>query len=377
MANTIGTMFRVTSFGESHGRCVGVIVDGCPAGLPIALSDVQVEVDGIRPGESAAFTPRREKNRVEILAGVLNDFTTGAPLSILVWNEDVDDRVYDKLRFQPRPGHADLPAFVKYGGFADWRGGGRFSGRIATGFVMAGAIARKLLATVGIEIIAHTVEIGGIAARPVAYNKINDKTACDILRCADSAASRKMAALIEKTKAAGDSLGGIVECIALNVPVGLGEPVFDTLEGDLAKAFFAIPAVKGVEFGAGFAAARMKGSENNDPCVIHNGKIVTAMNNSGGILGGISNGMPVIARIAVKPVSSIGLEQNTVDMQTMKNTTLKIEGRHDVCIVPRAVAIVEAMMAVTLCDFALRAGVIPRVIRKVTSLSPVHMKTQF
>jgi chorismate synthase len=252
---------------------------------------------------------------------------------------------------------------MKYGGRNDWRGGGRFSGRITAGFVMAGAVARKLLAGRGVEIIAHTVEIGGIAAKPTAFNEIKAKTDKDVLRCADPSASRKMAALIAKTKEAGDSLGGVVECIALNVPVGLGEPVFDTLDGDLAKALFAIPAVKGVEFGAGFAVARMKGSENNDPYVMHNGKIVTAANNAGGILGGISTGMPIITRVAIKPVSSIAIEQTTVDMQKMKNATIEVGGRHDVCIVPRAVVVVEAMMAVTLCDFALRAGMIPGVLK--------------
>jgi chorismate synthase len=361
--NSIGKLFAVASFGESHGKCVGAVVDGCPAGLPLAPADVQREVDRIRPGESAALTARKEKNRVEILSGVLNGITTGAPLGLLIWNQDVDDSVYDKLRFTPRPGHADYTAFIKYGGFNDWRGGGRFSGRITAGFVMAGAVARKLLAGLGVEIIAHTVEIGGVAARPVAYGKIKARADKDVLRCADPSASKKMAALIARTKAAGDSLGGVVECIALNVPPGLGEPVFDNLDGDLAQALFAIPAVKGVEFGAGFAAARLKGSENNDPFVSHKGKIVTAANSAGGVLGGISTGMPVITRVAVKPVSSISGEQSTVDLRKMKDAAINISGRHDVCIVPRAVAVVEAMMAVTLCDFALRAGLIPRVLK--------------
>jgi chorismate synthase len=293
----------------------------------------------------------------------MNDMTTGAPLNLLIWNEDVDDSAYEKTRFLPRPGHADYTAYLKYGGFNDWRGGGRFSGRITAGFVMAGAVARKLLARLKVEIVAHTAEIGGIAAKPVAYDGIKAKADIDVLRCADAAASKKMAALIARTKEAGDSLGGVVEGIALNVPAGLGEPVFDTLDGDLAKALFAIPAVKGVEFGAGFAVARMKGSENNDPFAIHNGKIVTAMNNAGGIIGGISNGMPVIVRVAVKPVSSIALEQATVDLKKMKSASLKVSGRHDVCIVPRAVAVVEAMMANVICDFALRAGMLPRVLK--------------
>ncbi|MBN1176787.1 MAG: chorismate synthase, partial [Dehalococcoidales bacterium] len=262
-----------------------------------------------------------------------------------------------------RPGHADYSAYVKYGGYSDRRGGGRSSGRITAGFVMAGAVARKLLGTIGIEIVAHTVEIGGVAAAPMAYTDVRKKTDADPLYCADPSASKRMNEIIAKAKQAGDSLGGIIEGIALNVPAGLGEPVFDRLDGDLAKALLAIPSVKGVEFGAGFAATRIKGSENNDAFVIQDGKISTATNNAGGILGGISSGMPVVVRVAVKPVSSIAMEQETVDIKKMKKAGLKIEGRHDVCVVPRAVPVVEAMMAVTLCDFAMRAGMITRVIK--------------
>jgi chorismate synthase len=228
---------------------------------------------------------------------------------------------------------------------------------------MAGAVAKKLLSLIDVEIIAHTVAIGGVTAKPMDYMEIMKKAAKDSLSCADPVASKKMAALIARTKAAGDSLGGVIEGVALNVPAGLGEPVFANLDGELAKALFAIPAVKGVEFGAGFAAAAMKGSENNDPFTVKHGKIITTTNNAGGVLGGISSGMPLVVRVAIKPASSIGLEQKTVDIQKMKDTTLKIGGRHDACIVPRAVPVVEAMMAVTLGDFALRAGVIPGVIK--------------
>jgi chorismate synthase len=363
MANSFGNLFKITSFGESHGICVGVIVDGCPAGFKISEKDIQKEVDRIRPGESAALTARREKNKVEIISGVLNGVATGAPIGMLVRNEDVDDSAYEKLRFLPRPGHADYTAYVKYGGFNDWRGGGRFSGRVTAGFVMAGAVARKILAGIGVDIIAHTVEIGGITAKHVPCEKIREKISADVLRCADPAASKKMMALIEKTGTAQDSLGGVAEGIALNVSAGLGEPVFDTLEGELAKALFAVPAVKGVEFGAGFNAARLKGSENNDVYAIKNGKMVTLTNNAGGILGGISTGMPLVVRAAIKPVSSIGVEQQTVDIKKKQDAVLKVGGRHDVCIVPRAVTIIEAMMAVTLCDFAMRAGQIPRILK--------------
>jgi chorismate synthase len=363
MSNSLGKSFTITSFGESHGRCIGVIIDGCPAGLPISPADIQKEVDLRRAGFSPASTPRREKDKVEILSGVLHGFATGAPICLLIRNEDVDDAAYEKIRSQLRPGHADFTAHVKYGGFNDWRGGGIFSGRITAGFVMAGAVAKKILSTIGVEVLAHTVSIGAIVAKPVPYAQIIQKVLKDPLFCADAAASKKMLAAIDAVKKQGDSLGGIIEGIALNVPVGLGEPLFDTLDGDLAKALLAIPAVKGVEFGSGFTAARKKGSENNDPFALKNRKIVTATNNAGGILGGISNGMPLVVRVAIKPASSIALEQTTVDIKKMKEATLKVGGRHDACIVPRAVPVVSAMMAVVLCDFAMRARLIPRVLK--------------
>lgn len=363
MDNSFGTIFTITSFGESHGRCVGVVVDGCPAGLPLSEADVQREVDRRRPGASIAATARSEADRVEILSGVFNSFTTGAPVCLLVWNKDIDSSEYEKTRFLPRPGHADFTAFVKYGGFNDFRGGGRFSGRITAGFVMAGAIAKKLLNLCGIEVLAHTVEIGGIKAGRKTFDEIKANVDKNPLKCGDPEAAEKMTKLIEQARGEGDSLGGVIEGIARNVPAGLGEPVFATLEGELSKALFAIPAVKGVEFGSGFAAAGKRGAENNDPLTIQDGKIVTLSHNAGGILGGISNGMPVIARVVVKPTPSIAREQATIDLQSMRNARLSVKGRHDACIVPRAVPVVEAMMSVTLCDFALRAGLLPRVIK--------------
>ncbi|MBN1693448.1 MAG: chorismate synthase [Dehalococcoidales bacterium] len=363
MSNSLGKLFTITAFGESHGRCVGVVIDGCPASLPLAAADIQPELDRRRAGTGAASTSRREKDKVEILSGVLGGFTTGAPICLLIMNEDVDDSAYEAIRSKLRPGQADFTARVKYGGFNDWRGGGMFSGRMTAAFVMAGAVAGKILRNIGVEVFAHTVTIGGIDARTLPYEEIRKKALKDPLACADAAASTKMAALIEKVKIEGDSLGGIIEGIALNVPVGLGEPIFESLNGELAKSLADIPAVKGVEFGAGFTAARLKGSENNDPFTIEKGQIVTKTNNAGGILGGISNGMPIVTRVAVKPTASIGLEQSTVDIEKMKDTTIKVGGRHDVCIVPRAVPVVAAMMSVTLCDFAMRAGLIPRVLK--------------
>jgi chorismate synthase len=363
MGNTIGKLFTVTSFGESHGRCVGVVVDGCPAGLPLSLEDIQKEVDKRRPSGGVASTARAEEDKVEILSGLFNGRTTGAPICMLVWNNDTDSSQYEKMKSTPRPGHADFTAFIKYGGFNDYRGGGRFSGRITAGFVMAGAVAKKLLELKGIEVLAHTVEIGGIKAQAKDIDEIKENIDNNLFKCADLDAAGRMTTAIEEARRQGDSLGGIIECMAFNVPAGLAEPVFDTLEGDLAKALFAIPAIKGVEFGSGFSSAAKKGSENNDPIIIKDGKIATTTNNAGGILGGISSGMPLVVRVAVKPTPSISQTQQTIDMVKMESAELQVKGRHDACIVPRAVPVVEAMIAVTLCDFAMRAGIIPEVVK--------------
>ena len=363
MGNSLGKLFTITSFGESHGRCIGIIIDGCPAGLAITEEALQRELDKRKPGIGVMVTKRAEEDKVEVLSGIFNGATTGAPVCLLIWNKDIDSSEYEKARFLPRPGHADYTAFMKYGGFNDFRGGGRFSGRITASLVMAGALAKKLLNLVGIEVLAHTIAIGGINATPRTFEEIREKVDRNPVRCADPEAAEEMVRVIEKAKEDGDSVGGIIEGVALNVPVGLGEPVFDNLDGDLAKALFAIPAVKGVEFGSGFSAAVKRGSENNDLFIIRDNKIVTTTNNAGGILGGISNGMPIVVRVAVKPTSSIAKSQETVNMRSMEGTSLTIKGRHDACIVPRAVVVVEAMIAVTLCDFAMRAGLIPRVVK--------------
>jgi chorismate synthase len=363
MSNSLGKLFTITSFGESHGNLVGVIIDGCPAGLAINEGDIQRELDRRKPGASPLTTARKEEDRVEVLSGILDSRTTGAPICLVVWNKDIDSGEYEKARFLPRPGQADYTAYMKYGGFNDYRGGGRFSGRITAGFVMAGAVARKLLAVIGAEVLAHTVEIGGIAAQPGEPDEIRRTVDKNAVRCADTEAAQRMIAAIEEAKKDGDSLGGVIEGIALSLPVGLGEPVFDAIDAELAKSLFAIPAVKGVEFGAGFQAARKKGSENNDPFAIKDGRIITTSNNAGGVLGGISSGMPLVVRVAIKPTASIAREQSTVDIGKMTEARLTVKGRHDACIVPRAVVVVESMMAVTLCDLAMRAGLIPGVIK--------------
>ncbi len=362
MENSFGKLFAITSFGESHGRCVGVTIDGCPAGLPLNEEDIQREVNKRKPTSPIATT-RAEEEKVEILSGIFNGRTTGAPICLLIWNKDIDSSEYEKKRFLPRPGHADYTALIKYGGFNDFRGGGRFSGRITATFVMAGAVAKKLLNLIGIEVLAHTIEIGGIKAKPKGFDEIRGNVEKNPLKCADPDAAKEMLQVVEKAREEGDSIGGIIESTALNVPVGLGEPAFDTLEGDLAKALFAIPAVKGVEFGSGFSAAGKRGSENNDPFTIKDGRVVTVTNNAGGILGGISNVMPIVVRAAIKPTPSIARSQETVDMKKMQSASLEVRGRHDTCIVPRAVPAVEAMIAITLCDFAMRAGLIPEVTK--------------
>ncbi len=361
MSNSIGKLFRVTSFGESHGRLIGVVIDGCPAGLKISQADIQKELDRRKPSANAVSTSRQEADEVDILSGVMDGRTTGAPICLAVWNKDIESSDYDETSHIFRPGHADFTSYIKYAGFGDYRGGGRFSGRITAGFVMAGAVARRLLDNIGIEILAHTAEIGGIASGSMEIGKIKKNAGRNPLRCADEAAAMKMAAAIEEAGRRGDSLGGIIEGVAVGLPVGLGEPVFSRLDGELAKALFAIPAVKGVEFGAGFASARMKGFENNDSFSIENGTVKTRTNNAGGVLGGISSGMPLVVRVAIKPTPSIAATQQTVNIKDMKETRLEITGRHDVCIVPRAVVVVEAMMALTLCDFALQAGFIAEI----------------
>ncbi|MBS7638245.1 chorismate synthase [Candidatus Bathyarchaeota archaeon] len=363
MSNSLGLLFRITSFGESHGRCMGVVVDGCPAGLRVRVEDIQAELDRRRPNQGQITTGRAEEDRLEILSGIFRGFTTGAPICMMVWNRAADPSRYEAYRWRPRPGHADYPAHVKYGGFNDHRGGGRFSGRVTVGYVMAGALAKLILhQQLGLEVLAYTREIGGIRARRLTIEEIRRNREKSPVRCPDLEASRRMEAEIMRASAEGDSLGGVVECIAENLPIGLGEPVFDTLEGEISKALYSIPGVKAVEFGLGLEASRVRGSENNDEYRLSGGRITCTTNNAGGILGGMSNGMPVICRAAFKPTPSIRKPQRTVDLSMMEEATLMVKGLHDPCIVPRAVPVVEAMVAVVLVDHTMRSGLIPRVL---------------
>ena len=332
---------------------MGVVVDGCPAELELSEADVQHELDRRKPGVSELTTERKEADEVKILSGVFGGKTLGTPISMLVWNKDVDSSPYERIKNVARPGQADFTYQMKYG-IRDYRGGGRASGRETVARVAAGAIAKKILAMHDIQILGHVVEIGGIVAKEVGIEELRKNVDKNAVRCADSEAAGKMEALIKQVKAAGDSVGGIVEVIAFGVPTGLGEPVFDKLDAELAKALMSIGAVKGVEIGAGFAAARMKGSEMNDEFIIKEGRISVRTNNAGGILGGISTGAPVVCRIAVKPTASISKPQRSVDMAKMEEVELKIEGRHDPCICPRIVPVAEAMVALVLVDCWMR-----------------------
>lgn len=362
--NILGERFVLVSFGESHGKAVGAVVEGCPAGLPLLEEDIQKELDLRKPGSSPISTARSEADRIEILSGVFKGYTTGSPICLLARNVDVDSRPYDEIRNLPRPGHADYVARMKYGGFNDYRGGGRFSARRTVSYIMGGAIAKKLLRqTLNTRIAGYTVEIGGIKAGEIAFEEAEEHRYDNEVRCPDSKVAEEIKQKILTVKESGDSVGGVVECVAKDVPLGLGEPCFSALDSDLARAMLSLPAAKGVEFGSGFEGSRRLGSENNDPFTVREGRVVSVSNNAGGILGGLSSDMPIVLKVAFKPVSSIAKPQQTVDLETMKEAELIVPGRHDPCVVPRVVPVVESVMAVVLADHALRAQLIPPVLR--------------
>jgi chorismate synthase len=353
--NTFGTIFRITTWGESHGRAIGIVVDGCPTGLALATEDIQKELDRRRPGQSIASTQRKEEDKVEILSGIFEDKTTGTPISMIVWNRDADSSAYDALRDKPRPGHADYAYQMKYG-HRDHRGGGRASARETVGRVAAGAVAKKLLQDAGIEVMAYVTELGGIKADIASSNwgELRAEAESNPVRCPDPTAAERMLESLDAVRCEGDSLGGMVAIVAKGVPAGLGEPVFDKLDADLAKALMSIGAVKAVEIGAGLESARMRGSEMNDSLVIREDNIDFESNNAGGILGGISTGSPIICRIAVKPTPSIAKQQRTVDLAKGDAVEIEIRGRHDPAIPPRIVPVAEAMVALVLADHLLR-----------------------
>jgi len=357
--NTFGHTFRVTTFGESHGPAVGAVIDGCPAGLPLAEGDIQPELDRRRPGQSSITTARQEADRVEILSGVFEGHTTGAPICLLVRNADARSRDYEKIKDLFRPGHADYTWFAKYGR-RDWRGGGRASARETVGRVAAGAVARKLLAGEGIFIIGYTCQVGDIVMPPMAEVTLAQVEASPV-RCPDPEAAARMVALIEQVRSERDSIGSAAEIIARGVPAGLGEPVFDKLKGDLAKALVSLPAVVGFEYGSGFAATHMRGTQHNDAFVMKDGRVGTATNRHGGMLGGISTGEPIVLRVAIKPTPSIPTPQRTVDIHGAPQEIV-VTGRHDPCLAPRFVPVGEAMVALVLADHLLRWNAIGRAV---------------
>ena len=353
MASSFGQLFRITTWGESHGGGVGVVVDGCPPRLKLSEADIQPDLDRRRPGQSRIVTPRKESDTVQILSGTFGGKTLGTPICLWVKNEDARPEAYSEMKKKFRPSHADFTYFAKYG-IRAWPGGGRASARETVGRVAAGAVAKKILREkFGVEILAYVKQvqkiIGDVNPDKVRFKDVES----NIVRCPDTKAAEKMIRLIEKVRREGNTVGGIVEGVARGVTAGWGEPVFDKLEADLAKAMLSLPASKAFEIGSGFGGILLTGLEHNDPFRARNKKVFTTANFSGGIQGGISNGQTIFFRVAFKPVATVMHEQDTVD-ETFHNTTLKGRGRHDPCVLPRAVPIIEAMTALVLIDHALR-----------------------
>ena len=351
--NSFGTLFRITTFGESHGKAIGVVIDGCPAGLVIDENFIQSELDRRKPGQSKLTTDRKEEDKVEILSGIFEGKSTGTPIAMMIHNKDHRSEDYSALKDVYRPSHADYTWEKKFG-IRDYRGGGRSSARETATRVASGAIAKLLLAHFGVQISAFVSAVGAIT-NPLPYSQLNlTLTESSLVRNPDANSSELMERAIEAAKAGGDSLGGVISCVIKNCPAGLGEPVFDKLHADLGKAMLSINAVKGFEIGSGFEGASMHGSEHNDAFIRADDMIHTATNNSGGIQGGISNGEDIFFRVAFKPVATIAKSQQTVNTSG-EAVELSAKGRHDPCVVPRAVPIVEAMAALTLADHLLRA----------------------
>lgn len=355
MSSSFGTLFRIATWGESHGGAVGVVVDGCPPRLAISLEEIQLELDRRKPGQSRIVTQRKESDTVEILSGVQDGLTLGTPILMMVRNEDARSRDYDELKEKYRPSHADFAYDQKYG-IRAWSGGGRASARETIGRVAAGALAKKLLRNYGVEVLAWVEKVHHIRAEIDPLTVTMEQIEANIVRCPDERIADDMIRHIEEIRKDGNSVGGVVGCVARGVPAGWGEPVFDKLEADLAKAVMSLPACKGFEVGSGFSGTELTGREHNDPYRSHGGgtpPVITTTNFSGGIQGGISNGMPITIRAAFKPTATIMSEQDTVNVKH-EDTTISGRGRHDPCVLPRAVPMVEAMVALVLADHALR-----------------------
>lgn len=353
MSSTYGENLKLSIFGQSHGAAIGMTLDGIPAGLPVDMDALQVFLNRRAPGQNDWSTPRKEADRPEFLSGILDGYTCGAPITAVIYNKNTRSGDYANLKDCPRPGHADFTAQIKYGGFQDAAGGGHFSGRLTAPLCIAGGLCKQWLEGMGIRIFAHIAAIAGISDTPFDPLAPDADLIQPEFPVINQDAGARMRAVISAAKSDGDSVGGIVECAVTGLPAGVGEPMFGGVESRIAQIVYGIPAVKGVEFGAGFAAAKLRGSQNNDDYVMTDGQIRTATNNSGGILGGITTGMPLIFRAALKPTPSISRPQQSVSLSSGKMQELVVKGRHDPCIVPRAVPVIEAAAAIAIFDMIL------------------------
>ena len=350
MSSTYGENLRLTVFGQSHGPAIGMTLDGIPAGLPVDEQILAAFMARRAPGNNAYSTPRKEADRVQFLSGIVDGYTCGAPIAAMIENRNTRSSDYENLKDQPRPGHADFTAQIKYGGFQDVAGGGHFSGRLTAPICIAGGLCKQWLEAMGIRIRAHLYSIGNVTDTPVDLTGTEPISLQEDFPVISKEAGIQMRQQIAQAKESGDSLGGCIQCIVTGLPAGIGEPMFGGMEGRLALALYGIPAVKAVEFGAGMKCASMRGSENNDPYFIENGTVKAATNHAGGILGGITNGMPLVFRVGIKPTPSIAMPQRTVSLSRMTDELLQIQGRHDPCIAPRAVSVVEAAAAIAIYD---------------------------
>lgn len=354
MSSVIGNKIKLSVFGESHGEAIGCVIDGLPSGIRLDFNRIDKEMARRAPGRDKTATARKESDTPHILSGVLNGVTTGAPLAMTIENTNTKSGDYDSLLTVPRPGHSDYPAFIKYGGSNDIRGGGHFSGRLTAPIVFAGAIAKQILEEKGIKIGAHISRIGGVCDERFDKNDISpellDALSNDAFATISAEKELEMRTVIENARLQGNSVGGIIECAAIGMPVGVGANMFDTVESRLSAALFGIPAVKGVQFGEGFGFAEMLGSDANDGYEIIGGRVCLISNNNGGVLGGMTSGAPIVFSVVLKPTPSISVPQRSVNLQTMENETLVVKGRHDPCVVPRAVPVIEAVTALVLLD---------------------------
>lgn len=352
MSSTYGEKLKLSIFGQSHGKAIGMTLDGIPAGLPVDLEKLQCFLNRRAPGQHDYVTPRKEEDRPDFLAGVTNGFTCGAPICAVIYNQNTRSDDYDNLKDCPRPGHADYTAQIKYGGYQDVAGGGHFSGRLTAPICIAGGLCKQWLALRGIYISAHIASIAEIVDGPITLDPVNPdfnqiQTDFPVI---NRDAGLKMCQAISDAKKDGDSVGGVIECVITGLPAGLGGPMFGGMEAKIAQIVYGIPAVKGIEFGSGFYGSTLRGSQNNDAFTVENGNVSTKTNNAGGILGGITTGMPLVFRTAIKPTPSILKPQESVSLETLEPKILQIHGRHDPCIVPRAVPVIEAAAAIAIYD---------------------------